>query len=390
MSSEENKKKAQRGNNAKKALHKVVDELEKFGAIESRVLTPKYGYDNLSKDQFQAVEEVTLTTGEKYVLYSTSTVRNDRIKGLQWDVFNIKKIDENIEYAYVVIPDDYAFDQGTSVRDNIREGSVVSPIDDILTVDEFYDKVASFYGESLSKGIQTDLAGRKLEELFADVLSNEDNLRRYNQDQVALGYWFNWFEQIMNSISILPHAAEKIRATASVPKLLKGGSPKTDVIAEIRLVTGENRTVTFSLKNTSRRSVSVHEYTADAFADVLDVENLELRKALNAFQSAGSKREMAEGEAQKLEVELAKYKEKLNRWVFGGYGVEGVEECQCAQYLVAHDKNSNSIAIHQIDDYIEILEEQNIKSSGFGTIFSWTYPSKKRGMSIQLKAKIIF
>lgn len=42
--------------------------------------------------------------------------------------------------------------------------------------------------------------------------------------------------------------------------------------------------------------------------------------------------------------------------------------------------------IHTLEDYCDILLRSK---KTFGTPFSWTYPSKKRGKSIQLKAKLI-
>lgn len=59
--------------------------------------------------------------------------------------------------------------------------------------------------------------------------------------------------------------------------------------------------------------MSVHEYSADAFVQVLDPSNQELRRLLNAFQSAGNKRDMNPSDIRALTNELVPYRKKLNR-----------------------------------------------------------------------------
>lgn len=389
MSSEDNRNKAQHGENAKLSLRKTIEELESMGAVSQCVHNPSYGYDSCEKDQFKAKEEIVLSDGEKMVLYSMSSVRSDRVKGLQWDASNIKAIDEEIRYAVIVIPDLSAFDQGTSVRDNIRSGNHFSAIDDILTTEELYDSLSSKHAAQLPYGIRQDLQGHKLEDLLARILSTESNLERFNGSQTATGFQYPQFEAIMNLLDIQKGSVLRIDATTKVPALPTGGRPKTDVAAHITMCSGECLTKTFSIKNTSEKTVSVHEYSADYYADVLDPTNPELRRLLNSFQTAGSKEGMPKADQQDLSMALRPYLRKLDMWVFGGYGAKGVTEEQCAEFLITRNKNTGEFSYHSIQDYIEILEAANSGTKGFGTIFSWTYASKKRGKCIQLKTKIL-
>ena len=88
-----------------------------------------------------------------------------------------------------------------------------------------------------------------------------------------------------------------------------------------------------------------------------------------------------------LETELEPYLDKLSLWVLGGYGGDGNEK-QCAKYILTHSNNVDGCSIHEINDYIQKLKDSGI-SGAFGTLFGWTYPSGRRGDSIQLKCKIL-
>ena len=85
--------------------------------------------------------------------------------------------------------------------------------------------------------------------------------------------------------------------------------------------------------------------------------------------------------------ELAPYIDKLSLWVLGGQGGDGNPETQCADYILTYDNNDSSASIHRIQQYCEKIASST--SGSFGTPFSWTYPSKRRGESIQLKCKIL-
>ena len=387
--SQDNGSKAKHGANARDTLRKVIEELEEYGALTGSSQSPTYGYAGYDQAQFDAHEEVTYPDESKAVLYATTSLRSDRIETDQWRAHNIKRIDPDIAYAFVILPDEKGYDKGTGTRDKIREGSVVSAIDNIITIQEFYDRTIASYSESLENGASHDLQGRKLETLFASILSDVQNLRRYNGSQTETGYMYDVYYRILRKIGVPAGKLYDIETTTDIPALPSGGNPKTDIAATIELSDGEIIEAAFSLKNTSHSSVSVHEYSADVFADVLDPSNAELRRLLNAFQTAGNKRDMEPEDIQALTDELSPYLKKLNRWVFAGEGASGVDPLQIADYIVVRDKNTGKFSIHTVDEYITKQEAEINGSKWFGTIFSWTYPSKKRGKKIQLKAHII-
>lgn len=387
--SEDNGRKSKKGFSGKKALRKVIEDLENYGALAGSTTAPEYGYDGFDQSQFKAHEEVSYPDESKAILYITSSLRSDRLQEDQWRAHNIKRIDPDITYAYVILPDESGYDQGTSPRDQIREGHVVTAIDDVMTLQEFYDRTVTDYTKSLESGTSHDLQGRKLETLFAKILADIENLRRYNGSPIETGYMYDVYLRVMKKLGVPAGKLYKVQTTVDIPTLPSGGNPKTDIAATIELVDGSVIVATFSLKNTSRKSVSVHEYSADDFADVLDPDNDELRRLLNVFQATGNKRDMDPDDIQALTDELSPYLKKLNRWVFSGEGAPGITEIQIAQYMVVRDKNTGKLSIHSIDEYITKQEAEINGSNWFGTIFSWTYPSKKRGKKIQLKAHII-
>ena len=324
LASGDNIRKFKHGVNAKRSLQNAIKNLKDYGAVVENISSPHYGYEGFDSDQFEAHEEITYADESKAILFATSSLRSDRVQIDQWRAHNIKKIDSDITYAFIVIPDESGFDQGTAVRDKIREGSVVSAIDDIITVQEFQDRTLDEYNASLEKGFANDLQGRKFETLFAEILGNSENLERYNGSEISTGYLYTVFLRVLNKLQIPVGAVLKIDLQDNIPKLANGGNPKTDVAAVFHYLNGDKREVTFSLKNTSNKLVSVHEYSADAFAEVLDPNNQELRRLLNKFQSAGSKRDMNPQDIQALTDELSPYLKKLNRWVFSGEGAPGL------------------------------------------------------------------
>ena len=145
---------------------------------------------------------------------------------------------------------------------------------------------------------------------------------------------------------------------------------------------------TVSCKRSSEQSVSVHQYDADVFAEVLDKDNHELRVLLEEFQSSGNLRDFGEEKTKLLTLELAPYVRKLALWVLGGRYGAGIPEVQWADYILTYDNNIGSASIMRVEEYVDHLLACGILGH-FGTPFSWTYPSKRKGKDIQLKCRII-
>lgn len=74
--------------------------------------------------------------------------------------------------------------------------------------------------------------------------------------------------------------------------------------------------------------------------------------------------------------------------MLGGIGGAGDPTSQWASHILTYNNNNSIITCEDIESYIEKLKNNNIQGH-FGTLFSWTYPSKNHGKKIQLKCKII-
>ena len=391
-----NGEKSKRGNNLQNSLEDTLIQLKSKNYIkdyQKEYRIGQQGYSNTT--QFYAPFHISFHNNEEWVLFATTSLRTDRVKGQQWDTYNIKNINKNIKQALLIYPDginekeEKEFKKQQSKYENKTE---VSYIDGILSHEQFYSLIENIALSTLTVGKQKDIQGKDFEIRVADILSDKNNLIRWNKDSGVIdGSHYPIFETILNSFKLIKGSINKIHATASKEKigiLPSKGNPKTDVLVTITLISGENITKTISCKRTNAKSVSVHEYSAESFSDVLDSSNSKLKDLLILFQNTPSLRDFGEENTRLLTEELKPYSKKLSEWVLGGVHGIGNKDIQWATHILTYNNNDNSVACKTINEYIDKLTEQGIKGH-FGTFFSWTYPSKKRGKKIQLKCKII-
>ena len=198
------------------------------------------------------------------------------------------------------------------------------------------------------------------------------------------------FESIVSCFELDREYVLNISATADskiIGRLPSGGKPKTDVLVFVEYSDRPNSSFTISCKRTSRSEVSVHQYSADTFTNVLNPKDRELRRLLNEFQVNGNLKNFGVENSTALKNSLSPYLEKLSLWVLGGFGGDGNEQ-QCASYILTYDNQTNSFKIHTTVEYYHHLLNSGVNGH-FGTLFKWTFASGQRGKSIQLKVKII-
>ena len=159
-----------------------------------------------------------------------------------------------------------------------------SAIDDIVGQQELFELVENYANKNLSVGVKKDLQGNNFESYISSVLSNEKNLEKWTTSNPKLvGIHYDFFEKILFCFNLDKTTVSKINATSDkkvIGNLKTSGSPKTDIIVTVILKNGTEKHFTISCKKTNAKSVSVHQYTSDAFADVLDSENEKLRTLL--------------------------------------------------------------------------------------------------------------
>ncbi len=387
--------KSRHGKNAQNSIDIILKECQDNGYIKDYVVQYRIGKDGFNNQkQFYAPFLVEFNPDEKWIIFSTTSMRTDRIKGQQWDSINIKNIVPAVKKAYLVYSDDISQEDTIEFqRQNekyVTKGEY-SAIDQILSQDALYNLIEKTALTSLNSGQIKDMQGRKFEDRVATILSNQDNLKKYvTADKTITGINYPIFYNIVSSLDIEKENIVTINATTDpsvIGKLPTSGNPKTDVYVTIATTQGE-KVITISCKRTSSKWVTVHEYTADAFSYVLDASNEHLKLLLHEFQQNPTLTTFGTTNQEALTKELRPYVNKLAKWVLAGVYGYGDPTKHWATHILTYDNNDGTTAFHTIDEYIDALQRNGI-TGHFGTFFTWTYPSKRRGKSIQLKCKII-
>lgn len=102
----DNQLKSINGQISKKSLSMQLQTLQAEGVIAFCSMEYRNGYAEYDTKQFFAPFYIEFLNGEGWLLYSTTSIRNDRMNNQQWNSLHLKKITPNIKRAYLVIPDD--------------------------------------------------------------------------------------------------------------------------------------------------------------------------------------------------------------------------------------------------------------------------------------------
>lgn len=390
-----NAERQQHGQSAQDSLESILQRAQNVGYIETIISNYRIGREGFQNSrQFYVPFLIGFSNGTKWALFTTTSMRTDRIKGQQWDAINLKSINPSITNAFLVYPDGLPEnDRNEFIRQNQKyiSGYEYSAIDGVISQDQISNMIEEVALSELNAGQQRDRQGNDYENRVATTLSYAGNLEKWKTNSRTLeGMHYDMFLLIMNSFNVNPTEVTSISATAdkrTIGRLPTGGNPKTDVLVTVQYNDNTTRTFTISCKRSSDRSVSVHQYSADSFADVLNPNDNNLRHLLNEFQQNPSLSAFGTENCILLEDALAPYQEELAMWVLGGFGGDGSEQ-QCANYILTYNNNNGNVSIHETHDYYCNLVAAGV-TGHFGTIFSWTYPSGRRGLSIQLKCRIL-
>jgi len=91
---------------SKNSLSQQLQTLQTKGIIAFCSSEFRKGYDNYDSNQFYAPFYIEFQNGEGWLLFSSSSIRNDRMNNQQWNSYHLKKIAPNISRSYLVIPDE--------------------------------------------------------------------------------------------------------------------------------------------------------------------------------------------------------------------------------------------------------------------------------------------
>lgn len=408
IQSESNRLKSLSGDALQAFLENTFKEIMDKNIILDFQKNVNYNHKGYSYPKQYLVNFILETIDNKYIIINSSnSFRNDRFKTQAYDiagVLNNSDISPDVIAAIALYPDSELEDNSTFInfRQMVMNGIAYSPATHLLTVSELYD-----FLENHSASVETDdtvdtetdikdgsyfgKRGNKLEKEIVKILNNTTNLKSYKNNTCIEPL----FSKIINQIcagNVEKENIIAIQATDTIPKLLSGGNAKTDIIIEI--VTIEGTCIeTVSVKRTNKTVVSCHDYKVSDYIRVLDIENTKLADYFKLFQAYPSyeafEANLPAGYSKsEFEELLNPYKVKLTEWALTGKHDNGnlIEPAtQVSNYLLIVTDTTEVCVDYP--SYIKTISEK--AKLNYGVPFSWTYPSKQRGVRIQFKMPII-
>lgn len=343
------------------------------------------------KHQFYCPCLIEFKDNEKWLLYTSTSYRQDRAKEWFWDSMFAKEL-TGAKYSFLIYAESTKEKEKKTFliwKQRFLRKDGYYTIDDILSESELDRLIQQKGSESIGQGLFRCIRGNAFEEKVAEVLENKDNLSILLTDNHVLrGDYYSLFSCILSKCKYTNESAiQRIEATSNksvIGRLPSGGLPKTDVWATVYNNDATKEYITISCKQSDARRVSVHQYKADTFADVLDKNNTTLRALLRDFQAGPTLSGFGPEKADQLTAELKPHLKRLTQWVISGRFGEG-EKHQIADYILIYSDSEYSF--YTVDEYCDKLLSQS--NGHFGTPFSWTYASKQRGKSIQLKCSLL-
>jgi hypothetical protein len=395
MDNSSNQDKVQHGTNNQRGVKDLLAQFQKSGLIQSFV--PKYtnGYTAYDANQFYAPFLVTFLDGEEWLIYTSTSYRSDRAKEWYWDILNLKNINRLITRAYFVYSDSLPAHEKALFKkwsQLISSHSLFTKLDGVYAYSAFREKLKQRASSGKNSGFMKNATGVMYEQEVAHALGNKSNLEHLKKPSPSDAVFdYEVLEKVLDKLGIDPVNVVRVDASADLDDiglLPSGGKPKTDVLADIELDSGDIRTITISCKKTADDWVTVSQFPADTMADAIDSTNGDLRRLLNRFQAEGAVSGLTLDEQNELTGILSSLKRRLAIWALGGVYGSGTPKTQWAKWiLISRSDAPDDFSFWAVDDYADHLIK-NTKGN-FGTPFRWTYASGQKGKSIQLKAKII-
>ena len=385
------------GKNAKILIDEMLRSMQRDLNIDM-VVTTNYstGYPNKHK-QFKMDFQLSFPSinDEKWLVKSTNSIR-ERIYGTEFFAQNIRMINKSITNIFVVVPDSIPYSEKRNKEnyaDKIKSLDYVSFLTDVITVSELRKKILDVYSKNIDQGVRSNILGMDAEKEVMKLLNNEINRRLWNNYEanrhIEKSSTFDMYKEILIASGFVfgTDVIDNILATDNIPLLSNRGKPKTDISF---LVTINDIIIrkNISVKNSSAKVVSVHEGSVEDLICALQLqENSILEQALKKFEELGSEKHLRENYPQfnsALNSNLEIYNKRLvDFFIFGeGNPLVNNPSMQIVD-LILYTTNHG---VWNRNTYSEKYIFEYASKGQFGTPFKWTYPSKKRGKKIQIKA----
>lgn len=397
----DNKFKSVSGAATVEILKSLLDYISDIDGV-NLIINEKYevGYPNYNK-QFKMDFEIIFEDfeNEKWLVEATSSVRSDRVYGVEFFADHIRKIDTDVKEIFLVTPDTV---NKTDIRslelysNNIHSNKYKSFLSDVLTIFDFGNRVLYHATQKISTSKRSNILGKFAEEFIVFILNNENNLLLWNdydnRRKIVKSFTFDKYKKVLESFG-LEFGKDKVYtifATKKIQKLKNKGYPKTDILVNIFLSNTQHIKRKISVKNTDKESVSVHQGSIDDLIYALKCFGYTISgdfdRALHSLQQYGGiekLKQYAYGDYKLLLDELKNYNvELVEFFIFGENSPQVIQSEQIADSILYY----KNFQIQNKEDYI-ISYLNEFKNSGqYGTPFKWTYQkSSDLGKSVQIK-----
>lgn len=412
--SESNKEKVLSGQKITSFIVSHLESLKNLGVIENfeknvNFRHKAYNYD----EQFLANFVIETFDKKRIIVRSSNSFRSDRAKIGFYDLDGILRLsnlsDDIISTIYLVSDEELNNDNFINLREKFRNKEYYCPATHLFTLSEFVEFLQTYYEEqtSIFEEIQEEhnfktlkeagsyygVRGNKLEKDIVQEFNRKLYLKEYKTNNSSSRYNLI-IDGILTKHNIKKEDLVKIHATNSIPLLKNGGNPKTDIFLQLTKIDRETISETISVKKTTKKRVSCHDYKAKDFIRVLDCKETKLATYFELFQKHPTYSNFEENLPNNFSLDefskLLKKKSKImtNCCLKGAHDTENLidSEKQISNFVFFSFKDE--FYFYEYDKYIDFISKNtNLK---FSVPFSWTYPSKQRGQRIQLKMPIVF
>ncbi|MCC8112654.1 MAG: hypothetical protein LIP03_01420 [Bacteroidales bacterium] len=143
----DNQQKSLNGNICKTALLQLLQQLQNDKVIETCTMEYRNGYAEYDPKQFYAPFYIEFRNGEGWLLFSSNSVRTDRMNIQQWNSYHIKVLAKNIKKAYLVIPDEMSVkekDIALSYHNKIIDNKLYSAIEGVYSHTEMIQLIKMY------------------------------------------------------------------------------------------------------------------------------------------------------------------------------------------------------------------------------------------------------
>lgn len=145
-----NQLKSINGYNAKGALLQQLQELQSRSILSFCTAEYRNGYKEYDPDQFFAPFYIEFSNGVGWLIFASTSVRNDRMNNQQWSSYHLKKLSPNIQKAYLIVPDEIVANKkelasAQAYNNKISEKKMFSSIDAVLTQNQLVEAIISYH-----------------------------------------------------------------------------------------------------------------------------------------------------------------------------------------------------------------------------------------------------